>query len=235
MIKNTYQFTLLAISVLVVSACTQMQAPTTQSISIRDDSGVVTPLPPKLNNAPMTSMNQPLTGYGTVMPMQDGGMIMPNDNSVTIFPVDGAMAAGIPQYGQASGQSFGMSQNAGSSYGLGGNMQASNNRIFFKDGSSRLGSLDRQRIENAAQSAQFGSMVSVEGYASRPTQAGSGSVESHILNLKQSMNRSYAVARQLMREGVPGEKVKAVSWGSARATGDNNFDRRVDINTGAAF
>ena len=104
-------------------------------------------------------------------------------------------------------------------------------QIFFKFGSSRLGSGDENKISRFAEKAKFAPVnrVTVEGYASRPTQAGTGTVEAHVLNLKQSMNRSFAVSKSLMRKGLPNEKIKTVSHGSANATGDEQQDRRVDM------
>jgi len=108
-------------------------------------------------------------------------------------------------------------------------------QIFFKFGSSRLGSVDKQKISKFSEEAKFAPInhVTVEGYASRPTQAGKGTVESHILNLKESMNRSFAVSKSLMRNGLPAEKIKTVSYGSVKATGDGVYDRRVDMYMGA--
>ncbi|MEM8833411.1 MAG: OmpA family protein [Pseudomonadota bacterium] len=104
-------------------------------------------------------------------------------------------------------------------------------QIFFKFGSSRLGSIDQRKIAAFADQAKFAPInrVTVEGYASRPTQAGENSVKAHVLNLKESMNRSFAVSKSLMQKGLPAEKIKTVSYGSTRATGDGAFDRRVDM------
>jgi outer membrane protein OmpA-like peptidoglycan-associated protein len=46
------------------------------------------------------------------------------------------------------------------------------------------------------------------------------------------MNRSFAVSSALMKEGVSPDSIKTVSWGSARATGNDEQDRRVDISMG---
>jgi len=131
-----------------------------------------------------------------------------DNNSVTIYPVHGSMMD-APQYNDHS--HFGATQ------------------IFFKHGSSHLGSIDKQKIASAA--AQSG-MIKVEGFSSQPTQAGSQSVSAHILNLKESMNRSYAVSRELLRKGVPPQNITTLSWGAARATGNASHDRRVDITAG---
>ena len=106
------------------------------------------------------------------------------------------------------------------------------NQIFFKHGSSRLGSGDMRKISNLAEDAKFAPVdyISVEGYASRPTQYGMNATQSHIINLRQSMARSEKVSKALIAKGVPGEKIKTVSWGATRATGNNVYDRRVDVN-----
>ena len=150
------------------------------------------------------------------------GTVLSGDPSVTIFTLDGAPAP------------MGMVDNIG--YMPVGNQMpyfggGANTQIFFKHGSSRLGSGDKRKLSSAADQAKFAPVnrVTVAGYASPPTQAGSNTVEGHVINLKQSMNRAFAVSRQLMRNGVPAEKLKTVSWGATKPTGSNSQDRRVDV------
>ncbi len=108
------------------------------------------------------------------------------------------------------------------------------NQIFFKHGSSRLGAGDMRKLSTMAEEAKFAPVdyIAVEGYASRPTQAGKNTTEAHIINLRQSMKRSEKVSKALIAKGVPGEKIKTVSWGATKASGDNAYDRRVDVNIG---
>lgn len=171
---------------------------------------------------------------GPAMPSYTNG-VASFDPSVTIYPVDGSapMMAGnnAGGYGYDSGYAAPQSydqNNYGQSYsgGYGGG-----NQIFFTHGSSRLGGGDRSKLSSVAEQAKFAPVnrVTVAGYASQPTQAGSQSVEGHILNLKESMNRTFAVSRELMHKGVPAEKIKAVSWGSTKSTGSEQQDRRVDV------
>ncbi len=152
----------------------------------------------------------PNMGMGNGMAAYQGGMAT-NDPSVTVYSLDGA--AGMPQY---DGITTGM-------YG--------GNQIYFKPGSSRLGSNDRQRLSQMAEQAKFAPVnrITVAGYASPPTQAGTNSVNAHILNLKESMNRTFEVSKNLMQNGVPAEKIKAVSWGATKSTGNDKMDRRVDV------
>lgn len=157
------------------------------------------------------------------LPNYSGG-VANFDPSVTIFPVDGPAPV------------MGGQQNIGAQYYTGGQMQGNqmtggNNQVYFNHGSSRLGNYDRRRLSDLAEQAKFAPVnyVTVSGHASRPTQGGSNSVEGQISNLKQSMNRSFAVSSELIRKGVPADKIKTVSWGAAKATGTNTQDRRVDV------
>ncbi len=168
----------------------------------------------------------PAPSYGGASPM----MMQPNDSSVTIYDVDSAQPI------MGASPSYNMGFNAQNSYGSTsvydtGSSAASSNQIFFKHGSSRLGSGDIRKISNLADSAKFAPVnyITVEGFASRPTQVGMNTTQAHILNLRQSMKRSEKVSRALIDKGVPGEKIKTVGWGATRATGRNSFDRRVDV------
>lgn len=165
------------------------------------------------------------------MPSYSGG-ILTSDNSVTIYPISQQMQNTFQ--GQAPNYSgsryMPMSQGYDDmpsvmNYG-GGN----GNEIYFSHGSSRLGSVDLQKISNVAQNKN--GVITVEGYASRPTQSGQGTVQASVLNLKESMNRSFAVSSALLKKGVPAENVKTVSYGSGKATGNPDHDRRVDIIAG---
>jgi outer membrane protein OmpA-like peptidoglycan-associated protein len=241
-------YSFMAFSLFILSACGTWldQRQPKVDVQMREDSGnLVTPMPPALKSdtdgyAPyevgasgsvnvmdittpnMTSaIPHPATQFG-----YSGGGIQAADPSVTIFPLDGDVAPLAQSY---------TSQGAIMNYDTGGYVSpqygSSEGQIFFKHGSSRLGSGDLNKLSNVAEQAKFAPVnrITVEGYASRPTQAGSQTVEGHILNLKESMNRSFAVSKNLMQRGVPAEKVKTVSWGSVKATGDNNYDRRVDV------
>ena len=170
--------------------------------------------------APYAQANMGMQNYASPQQIQTG------DSSVTVFSLDGPPPGQMPM-GVQSGTMM-------PSYG-GGNyapyMGQGGNQIFFKHGSARLGSGDMRKISSVAEQAKFAPVnrITVAGHASKPTQAGSQSVQGHVLNLKESMNRSFAVSKTLMKKGVPAEKIKTVSWGSTKPTGNESQDRRVDI------
>lgn len=182
-------------------------------------------------NAPM--MNRQMDSSVEIMPMtggmgmspQSGGYMPSSDSSVTIFDLDGGAPMNMAQ--QYGGQNNYGQNYAQNNYGAG---QAAG-QIFFKHGSSRLGSGDMRKISALADQAKFAPVnyITVEGFASRPTAAGSNSTQAHIINLRQSMKRSEKVSMALVKKGVPGEKIKTVSWGATKATGNNRQDRRVDV------
>lgn len=176
----------------------------------------------------------------------DGGMPASTDSSVMVYPVDGG------QYPGASGASWPNSvlpvhNNSLTPYSRGGRGGGGGvdspriasgyapSQIYFEHGSSRLGSGDRQALRQVAEQAKFAPVdrVSVEGHASTRTGV-ADPVEAKIVNLKQSMNRAFNVSSQLMRDGVPAEKIKTTVWGDTRNEGVGEAQsRRVDIITGA--
>lgn len=173
------------------------------------------------NESSVDLFNTRTTAYGGVMPSYSGG-VATADPSVTVFPVDGAVP--VMHSGRSVGPSDYHSQQT-SNYNRG------SHSVYFRHGSSRLGRADKTILSDAAEKARFAPVdhITVVGYASRPTQAGSNSRQSGILNLKESMNRSFEASKTLIQQGVPAEKIKTVSWGSGRATGNQQTDRRVDV------
>ena len=225
--------------------------PQSTDVTLRTDSGaVITPAPEAMTpqkavRINKTSYNDSVEVFGIggdsdysngigagqqVMPAYTGGVVS-FDPSVTIFPLDGRAPRPSGGVTYSGGSSSGMAPmpSYNTSYGLAS--AGGGNQIFFKHGSSRLGGGDMNKLSFVAQTAKFApvSRVTVAGYASQPTQAGSNTVKGHILNLKESMNRSFAVSKTLMRKGVPAEKIKTVSWGATKPTGNERQDRRVDI------
>ena len=132
-----------------------------------------------------------------------------------------------------AGYGAGYTPNNSSTYGynVGSGTSGPAGQIFFKHGSSRLGSGDLNKISNLADQAKFAPVnyITVEGFASKPTQAGSNTAQAHIINLRQSLRRSEKVSKALVKKGVPGDKIKTVSWGASKATGNDAQDRRVDV------
>lgn len=246
-----------ALSLSACEAWLDIQQPQVD-VRMREDNGsIMAPLPPTLKtdndvyvagNSSVDVLNyqnnrlSPMNTMGNVQMdipvpvVQDGfgygAGVLTSDSSVTVFPLDGDVAPLAQSYGVAPSQPSYNSgfNNAPTNYAT-TNYQSADGQIFFKHGSSRLGGGDLNKLSNVAEQARFAPVgrVTVEGFASSPTQAGSQSVESHILNLKESMNRSFAVSKELMKKGVPAEKLKTVSWGATKTTGSENQDRRVDI------
>lgn len=183
---------------------------------------VVTPVPPQYGRFP---------DYDNQLPSVTTG-------SVTVYSLDGAPPAIVaPMHAGMTPAPIMRNNGAVTTYSLSSHYMPSmlrggaDEQIFFRNGSSRLGSIDKQKISAFANKARFAPVhkVTVKGHASRPTQVGTDTVEAHVLNLKESMNRSFAVSKTLMRDGVPAEKIKTVSYGSTQATGDDKYDRRVDM------
>ncbi len=246
-----FTLSLTCIAAIGLSACGTFLDQKQPDVDVRmrsDDGSVMTPMAPALrsenesgasyssDSVTINDFNaypeiprptyQNNTGMGYA-----GGTVPTADSSVTIFALDGDVAPMAQEYAQGYDGGYGydapMNQMSGynSSYGGG------EGQIFFKNGSSRLGSGDMNKLSRVAEQARFAPVnrITVEGYASRPTQAGTQTVEAHILNLKESMNRSFAVSKTLMQKGVPAEKLKTVSWGSTKASGNDTQDRRVDV------
>ncbi len=106
--------------------------------------------------------------------------------------------------------------------------------VYFAYGSSSLDGNDRSVLREVAETAKFAPVdrVSVEGYASQPTQT-SDPVKAKILNLKESLKRATTVSEKLIEQGVPAEKIKTVGWGDTKPSGSSEAgERRVDIVTG---
>ncbi len=163
------------------------------------------------------SGSMPMPNYGSGGNGQIGVM---SNSSVTVYPIDGGMSGMAPMASYDSGFNTGF--NGGASAG-------GDAHIYFKHGSSRLGSGDLSKLRNVAQQAKSSvGRVNVEGFASQRTQTNS-TVRSKVLNLKESMNRSFAVSKNLIEKGVPANKIKTVSWGDAQSTGSEGTDRRVDV------
>ena len=159
--------------------------------------------------------------YGQALPS--------NDPSVTIYSLDDTDSGYDMGMTSSDTQGFNKAEMlSGASLVSGGDAAG---KIFFKHGSSRLGGGDLRKISNIAERAKFAPVnyITVEGYASRPTQVGSNSTEAHIINLRQALKRSEKVSKELVRQGVPADKIKTVGWGTAKATGNASQDRRVDV------
>lgn len=179
----------------------------------------------------------------------DAGVLMPNNSSVTVYPLDGG-------YNPGASWADGMTSRPVIDTGFGGSaitpppVNFDDNtplptgklsssagegvsRIYFPYGSANLDGSDKRVLKDVAETAKFAPVdrVSVEGHASAKTQAGDP-ITARMLNLKESMNRAYEVSRELIDKGVPAEKIKTVGWGDTKPAGGNEPNqRRVDIVT----
>ena len=94
------------------------------------------------------------------------------DSSVTIYGLDGDVPPhiGASPYGN---NNYGANGFGSSSVSASALTQSGGNQIFFKHGSSRLGSGDMRKISQFAETAKFAPVdyVTVAGFASRPTNA----------------------------------------------------------------
>lgn len=150
---------------------------------------------------------------------------MPVSDNVLIFPIDGVLAPGLngvlpnmPMSNDSFSTPFpSQSANGFIEVGTGSAME----KIFFNFGSSRLGSLDLKRLDAVAQAykANPNQMISVDGHASVKAQV-SGKQTRQIVNLKESVNRAYKVARALIQRGVPAENIRLVAWGETKPPAD---------------
>ena len=83
--------------------------------------------------------------------------------------------------------------------------------VRFKAGSSQLSSADRRMLGQVVGSyRQRGGAIRVEGHASSRTR-NMDLVKHHIVNFDVSLTRANAVARELVRQGVPAHAVFVVA------------------------
>ncbi|MCB9991348.1 MAG: OmpA family protein [Rhodospirillales bacterium] len=100
--------------------------------------------------------------------------------------------------------------------------------VHFKHGSSRLNGSDKKVIAAAAQSNA--SKITVDGHSSKRTEI-TDPVQSQIVNLEVSMDRALAVSSELIRRGVPVERIETRAFGNGHPVGDEAASRRVEIYT----
>ncbi len=168
------------------------------------------------------SQGIPFSGDPNVMvfplePLPSGG----SNSGATLTQPSSSMAASAPassQWSETGGQeSFG--------------------KLYFRHGSDRLNDLDRAFISKVAAAAGNSRIVRIEGHASKRTGI-NGVQESHIVNLKMSMKRAFAVAQELIRKGVPAENIRTMALGDVQPPRQNgppekeeSLERRVEIYT----
>lgn len=185
----------------------------------------------------------------------DGGKGVPfaMDPSITVFPIDGESAypahgmnnvGEIPSpYVEREGLD-GFSAPLPSGFVpvrrpgiLAGGAPA---QVYFQHGSASLNQEARQVLSSVAEDAKFSPVdrIRVEGHASSRAQT-HDPVTNKVLNLKESMNRAFAVSEDLIRKGVPAEKIQTTGWGDTMAPPEipgkdaEAAARRVDVFSGA--
>ena len=88
--------------------------------------------------------------------------------------------------------------------------------VRFGIGSARLSSRERQELRQIVKTyRRRGGAIHVEGHASSRTR-NMDPVQHHLVNLNISLNRAKAVARELIRQGVPQELVFVAALSDSR-------------------
>tara|TARA_A100001037_G_scaffold302334_1_gene333707 strand:- start:994 stop:1338 length:345 start_codon:yes stop_codon:yes gene_type:complete len=88
--------------------------------------------------------------------------------------------------------------------------------IRFEAGSSKLSSGDRRVLRQVVSAyRQRGGGIRVEGHASSRTR-NMDQVQHHVVNLNVSLSRANAVARELVRQGVPPQAVFVVAMSDSK-------------------
>lgn len=136
-----------------------------------------------------------------------------------------AMVQSAPQQAVASAQPAGPVAPSGQRLGI----------IYFGDGSAQLTASDRQVLKQmAAIHRQQGGALTVIGHASHAAKASKASA-AELVNYRVSGERADAVARELMRLGVPRDAVRLGAVGDnmpeydeSRKTGEAG-NRRVEV------
>lgn len=113
-------------------------------------------------------------------------------------------------------------------------------RIYYRHGSATINAAGKQVIEHVARKSP--SAVTVDGHASARAEV-SNPVERQIVNLEMSMDRAFKVSSELIRSGVPVERIETRAFGAARpaeplpGVDQETASRRVEIHTadGAVF
>ncbi len=143
---------------------------------------------------------------------------------VEIYPLDDAMtnfSSPQPSAAPASLMPFPVAENAGHSFGRGGDFVAAATMpggvpsvIYFAHDSVALSQQDLAQISSLARNYGPGAAqdISVAGHASVQSSV-PDPVKRKLINLKVSMDRAFAVARALIESGIPAERVKTHGYG----------------------
>ena len=107
-------------------------------------------------------------------------------------------------------------------------------RIYFGHGSSNVNSTGKQVVEHVALTRP--AAVVVDGHASARAEV-DDPVQRDIVNLEMSMKRAVKVSSDLIRKGVPVERIETRAYGTARPAApvsgidQEAANRRVEIHT----
>ena len=142
--------------------------------------------------------------------------VISSDPSVEVFPLDDAMRSATPSSLLPSGERFapdgGQAPIAPVESAPAGGPQA---RIYFDHDSDAVDSEGQGAIAGLINRFRGGSnTLSVEGHASVKANF-ADEVQRKIVNLRVSMNRAVAVAKELISGGVPAENIRTVAWGDS--------------------
>ncbi|MBM3535790.1 MAG: hypothetical protein FJX60_22485, partial [Alphaproteobacteria bacterium] len=86
--------------------------------------------------------------------------------------------------------------------------------IRFGEGSSRLGNADREMLARiAAMANEIRGLVRIVGHAGRAN--GGEGAKQEVAEFGLSLNRANAVAQELMKNGIPAERLKVEAVGDA--------------------
>lgn len=257
MLRKIRIFTFVVCAALGLSACssmnngTQETAPATIDITnkeiTKNPSGIESVSLPQNSAAPVT-----LSDYRAATMKTTGGAveIYPLETQA-IAPAHTTQAGGpapVPPHGRgiAANQSveiFSLDDHMNALFG-GAPATAFQNAsfpsaataiIYYAHGSSVLSADDRALIVSLAAQARKGRGVKVEGHASVQSEI-ADPVTRKIANLKISMDRAFKVSAELIRQGVPGEKIETRVFGEERPPANippgkdkNSAARRVEI------
>jgi outer membrane protein OmpA-like peptidoglycan-associated protein len=193
--------------------------------------------PPQALAAPMPDAPAPVT------PLNAQGVPYGKAGNVEIFPFDDQTNVGnlpatdalMPQLPPPSGAA---GQFASPFTDNGWNAdKADSNKIFFRNGSSRLTGSAQDVLDQIAANAASGQLVRVEGHASKRA-ASKDPVRRHLVNLKMSMQRAVNVSQTLIKKGVPAASIKTTAWGDTQpplltdpGMDEESAARRVEIFT----
>lgn len=142
--------------------------------------------------------------------------VISSNPSVQVFPLDEDMRGATPSsLMPAAPASSGPIEMAPVSDELSAAPVGTGAQIFFDHDSDTVNGEGKATIAALAQKFSGGQGVSVEGHASVKANF-ADEVQRKIVNLRVSMNRALAVAKELISGGVPADSIRTVAWGDSK-------------------